>query len=144
MSCFSSSARMVTSNSCLRAFDIANDLAAFVDLLSGCAPVHRQILNSGAELLFESADALHEELVEVGADDGNELEALEQGRALVLGLVQHPPVELEPGELAVQIELGRVQVEQGLVFQRLRRQARQGDSVGAGSDALVDGEGFSA
>ena len=36
-----------------------------------------------------------------------ELDALEQRGALVLGLVQHAPAEVEPGELAVEVELGR-------------------------------------
>src|SRR6185437_7190890 len=45
--------------------------------------------------------AFHEELVEVRAEDGQELDPLEQRRALVQRLVQHPPVELEPADVAI-------------------------------------------
>jgi hypothetical protein len=44
----------------------------------------------------QKSDALHEELVEVGRDNRQELYALEQRCALLLGFVQNPPVELEP------------------------------------------------
>ena len=44
-----------------------------------------------------------EELVEVGAEDREELRALEQRQRRVLGEREDPRVELEPGELAVEI-----------------------------------------
>ena len=49
----------------------------------------------------QQPDALHEELVQVGRDDRQELQALEQGRALILGFVQNAPVELEPAQIAI-------------------------------------------
>jgi hypothetical protein len=55
--------------------------------------------------LLEAADALHEEFVEIGVHDGQELHPLEQRRAGILSLVQHPTIELEPRELPVQIQL---------------------------------------
>src|SRR3546814_15759486 len=51
-----------------------------------------------------SSDLPHlEELVEVLAEDGEELGPLEQRHLGVLGQRQDPGVEVEPGELAVQV-----------------------------------------
>jgi hypothetical protein len=60
-----------------------------------------------ADLLLEAADALLEELVDVRADDREELDALEQRQPVILRLVQHPPAEVEVGQLAVEAQLGR-------------------------------------
>ena len=49
----------------------------------------------------------HEELVQVRAEDGQELHPLEKRDRGVLGLLEHPAVELEPGELAVDERVGR-------------------------------------
>ena len=49
----------------------------------------------------KQAYALHVELVQIGAEDGEELHALEQRRALVQRLVQDAAVELEPAQVAV-------------------------------------------
>jgi hypothetical protein len=51
-------------------------------------------------------DAHHEELVEVGPEDRQELRAFEQGDVLVLGQLEHALVEVEPGELAVRVGHG--------------------------------------
>ena len=59
----------------------------------GVRPSTVQVVHAGADLLLEAADPLHEELVEIGADDREELDPLEQRGARVLGLVQHAPVE---------------------------------------------------
>jgi hypothetical protein len=56
--------------------DAANLLVALRDLLRGRATGDRQRLHTGPQLLFEPADALHDELVEIGADDRLELHAL--------------------------------------------------------------------
>jgi len=50
------------------------------------------------------ADANHVELIEVGGVDGEELEALHQRHARVLGELEHALVEVKPGELAVDVE----------------------------------------
>src|SRR5262245_33815438 len=54
-----------------------------------------------AELSLEPRDAHHEELVEIGAEDGEELHALQQGHDGILSLLEDAGVELEPGELAI-------------------------------------------
>ena len=49
-------------------------------------------------------DAHHEELVEVGAGDRQELDALEQRMRRVLRLGEHALVELEPAQLAIDVQ----------------------------------------
>jgi len=58
--------------------------------------------------LLQARHANLEELVEVGAGDCQELDALEERHVVVLRLRQHAPVELEKGQLAVYEELGRL------------------------------------
>ena len=53
--------------------------------------------------LFEGGDADFEELVEVGADDGEELEPFQEGLGGILGLLEDPLVEFQPAELAVEV-----------------------------------------
>jgi hypothetical protein len=50
----------------------------------------------------QTADADHEEFVQVGAGDGQELQSLQRRQRLVAGLVENALVELQPGELAVE------------------------------------------
>ena len=97
----------------LAPLDLRNDVLSLVNLLLRRAAVDRQLLNAGPDLLLETADALHEELVEIGAHDGEELDPFEQRRSFVLGFVQHPAVELEPGEFAVQVQRRVLQVDLG-------------------------------
>ena len=85
---------------------LADELQALIDLLLGRAPVHGQIVDAGPDLLLQAADAFHEELVEVRAHDRDELEALEQWCARILGHVQHAEREVQPGELTVEVVLG--------------------------------------
>ena len=91
----------------LASLDPGDDLLGLVNLLLRRASVDGELLYAGTHLLLEPADALHEELVQVRAHDGQELHALQKGGSLVLGLIQDAAVELEPGELAVQVQ-GRV------------------------------------
>ena len=62
---------------------------------------------------FEAGDAHHVELVEVGGRDRQEAQPLQQRMARVLRLLQHAPVEGEPGQLAVDEPLGRRRVDGG-------------------------------
>jgi hypothetical protein len=45
---------------------------------TGVRPSSVSSLNSGTDLLFQAAHTLHEELVQVGAEDGDELEPFEK------------------------------------------------------------------
>src|SRR5262249_56306891 len=69
----------------------------------------------------QKGHALHEELVEVRRDDRQELQALEQRRALVERLVQHAAVEREPSEVAIE---PRVLEQSVRIGGRLRRRFR--------------------
>jgi len=50
--------------------------------------------DAGLDLLLDAADADHEEFVQVGAEDGQELEALQQRDLRILGLLQDTAVKL--------------------------------------------------
>ncbi len=66
----------------------------------------------GAELLqlLEAGDPDLEELVEVARRDGQELQPLEQRDALVQRLREHPLVELQQGQLTVDVEVRCLEV----------------------------------
>ena len=66
-------------------------------------------VDSRVHLVVEPGHAHHVELVEVLGVDREELHTLEQGRALVLRQLQHALVELQPRELAVHEQLGRIE-----------------------------------
>src|ERR1051326_3334554 len=57
---------------------------------------------AGLYLLLETGDADLEELVEVGRDDGDEAQALERRHRVVGRLRQHPALEREDAELAIE------------------------------------------
>ena len=76
----------------------------------GGEPVGPAGVDPGVDLVVQARDAHHEELVEVRGVDREELDALEQRRRLVLGQLEHAVVEVEPGQLAVHVQLGRVEL----------------------------------
>src|SRR5262249_60721766 len=69
------------------------------DLLQPGAPRSRP-------LLAKNSDALEEELVEVGGEDGEELHSLQERGALVESFGEHAIVEIEPAEIAVEPHFG--------------------------------------
>jgi hypothetical protein len=93
--------------------------AALRDLLARRAAVDGGGVDAGGDLLLEPADAFHEEFIQVVADDGQELDPLQQRRAWVVRLVQDALVEREPGQLAVQVQAGVVEVEGRFGLRRL-------------------------
>src|SRR6266566_3547109 len=80
------------------------------ELLGGCQPVRPIVLRRDARvhLLLQPRYPDLEELVQIGAEDREELEPLEQRVRAVGRLLQHAAVELEPGELAVEVVIRRV------------------------------------
>ena len=68
----------------------------------GVETVGRRAAHPGEELLLEPGHAHLVELVEVLAEDREELGAFEERPVLVLGQGQHPRVELEPRQLSVE------------------------------------------
>ena len=71
------------------------------ELLRGAHAVGGHRRDAGVDLLLEARDPDLEELVEVLTEDRDELDALEQWTGRILGEREHPRIELQPGELAV-------------------------------------------
>ena len=85
-------------------------------LLGRRHPVRWRHHRSRLELAAQPGDPDHEELVEVAAKDRQELRPLEQRRFLVERLFEHPPVELQPAQLAVEIVGPVSQIRADTVF----------------------------
>jgi len=79
-----------------------------VDLLAGREAVGPASVDPGVELVEQPGHPDHEELIQVGGVDRAEADLLEQRHARVLGQLEDPLVEVEPRELAVEIEAGIV------------------------------------
>ena len=73
-----------------------------VELLGRRQPVLARRVDAGDDLTTQAGHAHHVELIEVRGRDGQEAEALEQRMALILGLLENPAIEMQPGELAVE------------------------------------------
>ena len=85
----------------------ASTLAADrAELLAEVEAVGRGGAQTGGELLQQPRDPHLEELVEVVAQDGEELRPLEQRQLGVLGQGEHAGHEVEPRQLAVEEALG--------------------------------------
>ena len=95
----------------LLSLELAYEAVALADLLLGSTAVHGQVVNAGTDLLFQPANALHEEAVQVRPDDRDELQALEKRRAGIQRLLQHPEVEVEPGSFTIQVAVRMVEIE---------------------------------
>jgi hypothetical protein len=121
----------------------ADQLANPGDHLSRREVVGAADVELALDLVVQTGDPDHEELVEVVLEDRAELEALEQRDACVLRELEDPVVEIEPGELAVEIEGGRLQVELAGARGRGRRARRDGGlRIGASIFARWGSEGF--
>ena len=70
-------------------------------LLDGRHAVGIDVHHAARHQLLESRHANHEELVEIAADDGLELQPLGELNCCVTRLFENASVELEPGQLAV-------------------------------------------
>ena len=75
-----------------------------LELRGGGHPVGGCVLHPRRDLTTQPRDAHLVELVQIRAEDPQELESFEERGAIVERLVQHARVELEPGELSVQEE----------------------------------------
>ena len=89
----------------------------FVDHAVDAAADGRQLLGGrhareiaaadfGRPAAHQSGHPDQEELVQIRADDGQELEPLQQGQFLGQPLLQHAVVELQPAQLAVEEQVG--------------------------------------
>ena len=81
------------------------------DRLRGGEPVLAGGSHARVDLVVQAGDAHHVVLVEVGRVDRAELDPLQQGFRLVLGELQHAVIEVEPGQLAVDIQRRILQME---------------------------------
>ena len=59
--------------------------------------------HTGFDLVVDARDPHHEELIEVGPEDRQELRAFEQRHLAVFGQLQHALVEIEPRDLTVRV-----------------------------------------
>ena len=80
-----------------------NDGVDTAQLFARTKPVEGSFAHRALDLLDEAGDADFEKLVEVGGDNGKELDAFEEGDGRVLGLLEDAAVKGEPGELAVEV-----------------------------------------
>ena len=87
----------------------------------------------GGDAALEARDADHEVLVEVVGEDREEAGALEERHGGVHGELEHPLVELQPGQLALEVAVCR----QVVLVVALRSRADEPAVGGAGRDAAV-------
>ena len=97
--------------------------------------------DAGLDPPLQAGDPHHEELVEVAGEDGEEPGPLEQRQVGVLGELEHPAVEPQPRELAVEEPV----VGQVVVVRPVRRLdvegVVRGGQPGYGVRALVERPG---
>jgi hypothetical protein len=92
---------------------LAHDPADLLQRRARRTPVLARLLDPRLDLVVQARHADHEELVEVGRADRAELHALEQRDRLVLGQLEHARVELQPRELAVEVEVRSGEIDFG-------------------------------
>ena len=110
--------------------ELEHALARGRELFLGGPAVGRAGDLAGLDLLAQAGHAHLEELVEVAREDRQELDPLEQRVALVARLVQHPRVEFEPRQLAVDVG------ERDLGTRRRGADARRRPGVRDGRECL--------
>ena len=96
-------------NSILLCHELVNTIADGRELLFRREPVRRHLVDFTEDLRLQAGDADHEELVQVAGENRTELEPLVERYARVGGFGQDACVELEPRELAVDVEGGLFQ-----------------------------------
>src|SRR6185437_15054917 len=80
------------------------------ELLLERQAIGRERARAQLEQLLEAGDPDLEELIEIARGDKEEAQPLEQRHRLVEGLREHAAVELEEGQLAVEVEAGRLEI----------------------------------
>ena len=110
-------------------------------LLIGGLAVDRDLFDAGPELLQDGRDAHHEELVQVGAGNGEELDALEQRVRWILRLREHPLVERQPAQFTIDIERRVAEIVRVEIRPILKRLG-WGSDVGFASAALAGASAY--
>jgi hypothetical protein len=75
--------------------ELRDDGADGFELGGGVEAVGADFIEAGIDLVFEACDADHEELVDVGAEDGEKLDALEERVGGVVGFFENAALEAE-------------------------------------------------
>ena len=75
-------------------------------LFDGGQAIRRRARRLRLQLLVQARDANHEKLVQIRAEDGQELQPLEHWPGAIARLIEHALVERKPAELAVEVKLG--------------------------------------
>ena len=81
---------------------------------AGVRPSADGVVTPGTHHAHQAGDAHHVEFVQVGGGDGQKAQPLEQGMAAVLRLLDHPAVEGQPGQFAVDEALRRSGIERDI------------------------------
>ena len=81
-----------------------------VDLVARAHAVGGSRVHPGLDLVVQGGHPDHEELVQIGLPDGGEADPLQKGYRDVLGQLEDPVVEVQPGQLAVEVERGVLEV----------------------------------
>jgi hypothetical protein len=77
-----------------------------LQLLAGQQPVRAAHGQAHLHPPLQPGHPDHVELVEIAGEDREELGALQQGGAGILGEGEHPGVEVQPGQFAVEVAIG--------------------------------------
>ena len=72
-------------------------------MLGNSLSVDAQIRTAGAEFLLERGKAHHEKLIDIGRDDGEEFDTLEEFIAPVARFFEHALLEFEQTDFAVDV-----------------------------------------
>src|SRR6185369_10382548 len=124
--------------------ELADPDAGGRDLLRRGAPVGRRRGRARRALLAAAGDPDLKELVEVVGEDRQEADALDERVAFIAGLEQDASVELEPGQLAVDVGVsGRGVLTAGAAATRTLAIRARGPLSGPALGRLVDGPGGS-
>ncbi|MEJ2469997.1 MAG: hypothetical protein P8Y96_02640 [Desulfuromonadales bacterium] len=94
----------------------ANKIVAKINLFAGGATVYRDALHPGTNLLFQTTNPLHKKFIEIRTGNGGKLDPFQQGCTAVHRFVQHTFVELQPGQLAIEIETRILQIDGATCF----------------------------
>ena len=80
-------------------------------LRAGRHSVRTSVRDARLHLAHQARYPHHKKLVEVGAQDGQELHALQQRIPVVLGLFQNAPLKSQQAELPIDVEARIVQID---------------------------------
>jgi len=97
-------------------------------LFVGRQAVDRRRGDAGELLPLQSPDPFHEKFIEIGGKDRQKSRALQKRNRFVLGKLQHPMIEIEPADFAIQIFGGVRSIRRNL--RRLGRGMNFGGAFG--------------